>query len=150
MTFPTGPSDAQCGACRRGFNSRRCLEPSSIGLWLATDGLWSIEPRSAKAELDRIIQMTRDRQMARKAPPDVPLSDEQAAPVPLGTPGPQRPSAALRAPRAPNRLMPPKPRPLTDRPAGFTPPTGPGRCPRCGWHTPTQGHHPDCPARRPR
>lgn len=92
MTFPTGPSDAQCGACRRGFNSRRCLEPSSIGLWLATDGLWSIEPRSAKAELDRIIQMTRDRQMARKAPPDVPLSDEQAAPVPLGTPDPQRPS----------------------------------------------------------
>lgn len=96
MTFPTGPSDAQCGACRRGLNSTaaldthrrefRCLEPSSIGLWLATDGLWSIEPRSAKAELDR------DRQMARKAPPDVPLSDEQAAPVPLGTPDPQRPS----------------------------------------------------------
>jgi hypothetical protein len=102
MTFPTGPRDAQCGACRRGFNSLaafdthrrefRCLGPSSIGLWLATDGLWSIEPRSAKAELDRIIQMTRDRQMARKAPPGVPLSDEQAAPVPLGTPDPQRPS----------------------------------------------------------
>lgn len=91
MTFPTGPRDAQCGACRRGFNSLaafdthrrefRCLGPSSIGLWLATDGLWSIEPRSAKAELDRIIQMTRDRQMARKAPPGVPLSDEQAARV---------------------------------------------------------------------
>lgn len=19
-----------------------------------------------------------------------------------------------------------------------------GRCPHCGWHPPTQGHHPDC------
>jgi hypothetical protein len=28
-----------------------------------------------------LIQMTRDRQMARKAPPGVPLSDEQAARV---------------------------------------------------------------------
>jgi hypothetical protein len=34
------------------------------------------------------------------------------------------------------------PAPLSRRPAGFTPPRGPGRCPTCGWHTPTQGHHP--------
>lgn len=27
----------------------------------------------------------------------------------------------------------------------FTPPTGPGRCPRCGCHVATQGHKPDCP-----
>lgn len=36
------------------------------------------------------------------------------------------------------------PAPLSRRPAGFTPPRGPGRCPTCGWHTPTQGHHPEC------
>jgi hypothetical protein len=28
----------------------------------------------------------------------------------------------------------------------FKPPTGPGRCPECGWHIPTQGHQPDCTA----
>lgn len=31
-------------------------------------------------------------------------------------------------------------------PPGFRPPTGPGRCPECGWHDETQGHQPDCPA----
>lgn len=36
------------------------------------------------------------------------------------------------------------PRPLNQRPAGFTPPRGPDRCPDCGWHIPTQRHHPDC------
>lgn len=29
-------------------------------------------------------------------------------------------------------------------PNGFAPPTGPGRCDECGWHTPTQGHRDDC------
>jgi hypothetical protein len=28
----------------------------------------------------------------------------------------------------------------------FVPPTGPGRCPDCGWDVPTQGHRPDCTA----
>jgi hypothetical protein len=28
----------------------------------------------------------------------------------------------------------------------FTSPTGPGRCPECGWHPTTQGHAPNCPA----
>jgi putative DNA primase/helicase len=28
----------------------------------------------------------------------------------------------------------------------FTPPSGPGRCPGCHWHVPTQGHQPGCPA----
>jgi hypothetical protein len=31
-------------------------------------------------------------------------------------------------------------------PAAFTPPTGPDRCPHCGWHTAMQGHDPGCPA----
>ena len=30
----------------------RCLEPSSVGLWLATDGLWSTSPRNARLEAD--------------------------------------------------------------------------------------------------
>ena len=30
----------------------------------------------------------------------------------------------------------------------FTPPAGPDRCSQCGWHPPTQGHKPDCPANR--
>ena len=29
---------------------------------------------------------------------------------------------------------------------GFAPPTGPGRCPECGWHIEKQGHRDDCPA----
>lgn len=29
---------------------------------------------------------------------------------------------------------------------GFQPPTGPGRCPECGCHTPTQGHRDTCTA----
>lgn len=29
-------------------------------------------------------------------------------------------------------------------PTGFTPPTGPGRCNECGWHTATQCHKPGC------
>ena len=29
--------------------------------------------------------------------------------------------------------------------AGFRPPTGPGRCPRCAFHTATQGHRDGCP-----
>jgi hypothetical protein len=28
--------------------------------------------------------------------------------------------------------------------AGFVPPTGPGRCETCGFHTPTQGHRDGC------
>lgn len=28
---------------------------------------------------------------------------------------------------------------------GYTPPKGKGRCPACGWHTPTQGHPDGCP-----
>jgi len=34
----------------------------------------------------------------------------------------------------------------TDSPHGFPPPTGPGRCSRCGFHTPTQGHRAGCEA----
>jgi hypothetical protein len=30
----------------------------------------------------------------------------------------------------------------------FTPPTGPGRCRECGWHTSTQGHQPTCESGR--
>lgn len=30
---------------------------------------------------------------------------------------------------------------------GFRPPTGPGRCPACGWHTPTQSHPAGCPGK---
>lgn len=29
--------------------------------------------------------------------------------------------------------------------AGFQPPTGAGRCSRCAFHTPTQGHRDGCP-----
>ena len=36
------------------------------------------------------------------------------------------------------------PAPLSRRPAGFTPPRGHGRCHVCGWHVPTQHHHPEC------
>ncbi len=32
--------------------------------------------------------------------------------------------------------------------AGFTPPAGPGRCPQCAFHTPTQGHRQGCPTAR--
>lgn len=28
---------------------------------------------------------------------------------------------------------------------GYRPPTGPGRCPACSWHVPTQGHVDECP-----
>jgi hypothetical protein len=28
----------------------------------------------------------------------------------------------------------------------FAPPSGPGRCPECGWHIPTQGHNVECSA----
>lgn len=31
------------------------------------------------------------------------------------------------------------------RPQRFQPPTGHGRCPACGFHTPTQGHPEGCP-----
>ncbi len=34
----------------------------------------------------------------------------------------------------------------TDSPDAFTPPTGPGRCPCCGFDTATQGHRPGCEA----
>ena len=65
MSFPPVGSErlCECGACHRGFNSLgafdahrqgfRCLEPSSIGMWLATDGLWSLEPRDPAAEATR-------------------------------------------------------------------------------------------------
>ena len=62
MAFPTGARECQCGACHRGFTGleafdahrqgHRCLEPSSVGLWLATDGLWSTSPRNARLEAD--------------------------------------------------------------------------------------------------
>jgi putative DNA primase/helicase len=32
-------------------------------------------------------------------------------------------------------------------PSGFQPPAGPGRCPECGWHIPTQRHRSDCTAK---
>lgn len=32
------------------------------------------------------------------------------------------------------------------RAGGFVPPSGPGRCPECGCHVPTQGHRDDCSA----
>ena len=28
---------------------------------------------------------------------------------------------------------------------GYQPPTGPGRCPACGWHTTTMSHPDGCP-----
>lgn len=34
----------------------------------------------------------------------------------------------------------------TGPPPGFTPPSGPGRCADCGFHTATQGHRDNCPA----
>jgi hypothetical protein len=34
----------------------------------------------------------------------------------------------------------------TESTGGFKLPSGPGRCPQCGWHVPKMGHHPDCPA----
>jgi AAA domain len=34
----------------------------------------------------------------------------------------------------------------SDRRSDFVPPTGPDRCPECGYHIPTQGHCDDCPA----
>jgi putative DNA primase/helicase len=33
---------------------------------------------------------------------------------------------------------------VTQPPSGFTPPTGPGRCPECGCHIERTGHKPDC------
>jgi hypothetical protein len=42
--------------------------------------------------------------------------------------------------------IPPTPPPSPPWPALFTPPTGLGRCPRCGCHIATQGHQPGCPA----
>lgn len=62
MRFPPAGSASlcECAACHRGFVSTeafdahrqgfRCLEPSAVGMWLATDGLWSITPRSAETE----------------------------------------------------------------------------------------------------
>lgn len=62
-TFPTGPRECLCAACHRGFTSlaafdahrqgHRCLEPSSVGLWYATDWLWSLEPRDARVEAEQ-------------------------------------------------------------------------------------------------
>ncbi|CCK58957.1 DUF3631 domain-containing protein [Mycobacterium canetti] len=54
-------------------------------------------------------------------------------------------------PPAPSPAMMPRQRHLTavyNQPnrSRFRPPTGPGRCTKCGWHTPTQGHKPHCPA----
>ena len=31
---------------------------------------------------------------------------------------------------------------------GFRPPNGPKRCPKCAFHTPTQGHRDGCPDTR--
>lgn len=91
MTFPTGARECEYGACHRGFNSTaafdahrqgfRCLEPSSIGLWLATDGLWSIEPRNSEAEQATMREMTRARIARRRAQRSVAQGDEQAARV---------------------------------------------------------------------
>ena len=61
MSYPTGAHACECPRCFRGFVSdtaftrhqrtgKVCLEPSSIGMWLATDGQWSLEPRSPVAE----------------------------------------------------------------------------------------------------
>ena len=33
---------------------------------------------------------------------------------------------------------------LAAKRAGFTPPSGPGRCVRCGFHAKTQGHRDGC------
>ena len=65
MTFPPvgNSSLSGCAACFRWFNSTsafdlhrnhfNCMEPSSIGLWLATDGLWSLGERDLEAESER-------------------------------------------------------------------------------------------------
>lgn len=62
MNYPPTGSErlCECAARHRGSNSTaafdehrqgfRCLEPSSIGLWLATDDLWSLDPRNPEAE----------------------------------------------------------------------------------------------------
>lgn len=39
---------------------------------------------------------------------------------------------------------------LPARNGAFRPPSGPGRCPECGWHVPTQGHRDPCLADRQR
>lgn len=60
MTYPTG-RHCECARCGRTFTGlqafdthqrpgRVCLEPSSIGMWLATDGVWGTIPRSAEGE----------------------------------------------------------------------------------------------------
>lgn len=63
MAFPTGARECQCGACHRGFTAldafdahrqgHRCLEPSSVGLWLGTDMLWSVGQRNAREQAER-------------------------------------------------------------------------------------------------
>lgn len=105
MTFPTGARECECGACHRGFNSTaafdahrqgfRCLEPSSIGLWLATDGLWSIEPRSPEAEAQRMADMRA--KQAQGAPP------QRASRL-------SRPARVLREGSGPERVPEPAPR----------------------------------------
>lgn len=73
MTFPTGANECECGACHRGFTGleafdahrqgHRCLEPSSVGLWLGTDMLWSVGQRNAREQAER--RVARGRALAR-------------------------------------------------------------------------------------
>ena len=73
MTFPSGASECECGACHRGFTGleafdayrqgHRCLEPPSGGLWLGTDMLWSVGRRNAREQAER--RVARGRALAR-------------------------------------------------------------------------------------
>lgn len=73
MAFPTGARECQCGACHRGFTAldafdahrqgHRCLEPSSVGLWLGTDMLWSVGRRNAREQAEQ--RVARGRALAR-------------------------------------------------------------------------------------
>lgn len=64
MTWPTGVYACECAGCHRGFTGveafdrhrrpgRVCLEPSSVGLWYATDGQWSLTQRNARLETEQ-------------------------------------------------------------------------------------------------
>ena len=90
MTFPTGNRECECGACHRGFTSTeafdthrrgfRCLEPSSVGLWLATDWLWSTSPRNPQAEAARRHASGVALKQAQESPRNPPRSDAQGRP----------------------------------------------------------------------
>ena len=114
-TFPRGERELECPMRRRGFTgldafdrhkggpaSRRCLEPSSIGLWLATDGLWSTTPRNARLVAETRAAAGRTSCPPKDRPRDTPSTGESRAfsPPPVsGLPpalnGPHRAAGAV-------------------------------------------------------